>query len=228
MLFIQLMRDGGPVMWVILLCSFIALFIFLEKWLQFHREQINANELLKGLTNVLKRDGYVEAITLCDNTPGPIARVLVAIILSCQRGDKDLRQAVEDANLEEIPKLERHMNILGTIGYIAPLLGLLGTVVGMMHAFQEIGETQGIYLNAAKLSTAINMALITTAAGLAVAIPCYVAYNYLVNRIESVILDMDKAAAAMLTFLSNHRAGTEVPEMIATASEDESHSGDRK
>ena len=139
MLFIQLMRDGGPVMWVILLCSFIALFIFLEKWLQFHREQINANELLKGLTNVLKRDGYIEAITLCDNTPGPIARVLVAIILSCQRGDKDLRQAVEDANLEEIPKLERHMNILGTIGYIAPLLGLLGTVVGMMHAFQEMG-----------------------------------------------------------------------------------------
>ena len=129
MLFMQMMKDGGPVMWIILGCSLIAVYYFLEKWFQFHREQINVKELVKGLVNVLKRDGFIEAISLCDNTPGPVARVLAAAILAYERGDDDLRQAIEDANMEEIPKLERHVNLLATIGYIAPLLGLLGNNV---------------------------------------------------------------------------------------------------
>ena len=73
-LFLELMRDGGPIMWVILFCSVVALFIFLKKVFQFHREEINVGELLRGLFNVLRRDGFVEALTLCDHTPGPAAR----------------------------------------------------------------------------------------------------------------------------------------------------------
>ena len=74
MLYLKLLNDGGPIMWVILAGSLVALFVFLEKVFQFHREEINVRELLRGLFNVLKRDGFVEAITLCDNTPGPAAR----------------------------------------------------------------------------------------------------------------------------------------------------------
>lgn len=205
MLFSQLMKDGGPIMWLILACSVIAVFVFLLKTFQFHREEINVRELLKGLFNVLKRDGFVEAISLCDNTPGPVARMLGAAILAYERGDDDIRQAVDDACLEELPKLERHMSTLGTVAYIAPLLGFLGTVLGMMQTFQTIRDTQSVYLSASQLSGSISMALITTAAGLAVAIPSYVAYNYLISRINAITLDMEKAASEIIGFFERRR-----------------------
>lgn len=204
MLFLQLMKDGGLIMWPILACSLIGMYIFLEKWFQFHREQINVKELVKGLINVLKKDGFIEAISLCDNTPGPVAKTLAAAILAYERGEEDIRQAIEDANLVEIPKLERFINVLGTVAYISPLLGLLGTVLGMMQAFQTI-SAKGIYVSTAALSGDINIALITTAAGLCVAIPCYVAYNYLVARVNSMTLDMEKAASEIVYFFKQHK-----------------------
>lgn len=205
MLFYNLVMDGGPVMWLIAVFSLIAVFVFLTKTFQFHREEINVHELVKGLINVLKRDGYVEAISLCDTTPGPAARVLGAAILAWERGDEDIRQAVDDACLEELPKLERHIGALGTIGFTSPLLGLLGTVLGMMQTFQTIHDTSSVYLSAAQLSGSINMALITTAAGLAVAIPCYVAYNYLVSRVNSITLDMERATSEVISFFERRR-----------------------
>ncbi len=190
MLYTQLIDDGGPIMWVILAGSLIAVFVFLKKVFQFHREEINVRELLRGLFNVLKRDGFVEAITLCDNTPGPAARLLGAAILAYERGDEDIRQAIDDAALEEMPKLERHINLLGTIGFVMPLIGFLGTVLGMMRAFQVAANAEA--LSAERISEAVNMALITTASALVVAIPCYIAYNYLVARVNSITLDMKR------------------------------------
>lgn len=206
MQFYKLLIDGGPVMWIILFCSVIAVFIFLEKWFHFHREQVNVGELVNGLINVLKRDGIVEAISLCDNTPGPVARILMAAILAYEKGDEDIRQAILDAALIEVPRLERRLNVLATIAYISPLLGLLGTVIGMMGTFQTIHTKAGIYLSAADLSGDINMALITTAAGLCVAIPCYVAYNYLASRVESFALEMEKASSEMVYFFKHNQA----------------------
>lgn len=204
MMFWKLMNDGGPVMWIILAASLIAFYVFLEKWFQFHRDQIKVEELIKGLTNVLRRDGFIEAISLCDHTPGPAARVLTAVILACERGDRDLEVAAQEAALTEIPKLERKMNVLGTIGYISPLLGLFGTVLAMIKLFQVVTVTESTQLTAPVLSGALNMALLTTAAGLAVAIPCYVAYNYLAARVNAMTLDMEKAAREMLKFLTQH------------------------
>ena len=88
-LVLKLMEDGGPIMWVILFCSVVALFIFLKKVFQFHREEINIGEVLRGLFNVLRRDGFVEALTLCDHTPGPAARLLAAAIRAYERGDQN-------------------------------------------------------------------------------------------------------------------------------------------
>ena len=203
MTFMEIMRDGGPVMWVILFCSVLAVFIFVERWFHFHREQVNVGELIKGLINVLKRDGFIEAISLCDNTPGPVARVLMAAILAYQKGEEDVRLAIEDAAMSEVPKLERRLNLLGTLGYIAPLLGLLGTVLGMMRAFNTI-HLKSVYLSAADLAGDVRMALITTAAGLCVAIPCYVAHNYLVSRVETIAQDIEKAASEILYFFKHH------------------------
>lgn len=203
MFFLELMKKGGPVMWIILICSLLALFIFLIKVFQFHRDEIGVRELLRGLFNVLKRDGIVEALTLCDNTPGPVARILCAGILAHQRGDEDIRRAIDEAALEELPKLERHIRMLGTLCYIMPLLGLLGTVLGMLGAFESIGAAGNFTTEA--VGKPIWQALLTTAAGLTITIPCHVGYNYLVGRVESMILDMEKAALELTGFFERSR-----------------------
>lgn len=199
MLFLKLMKQGGPMMWIILVCGVIALFIFLLKVFQFHREEVGVRELLRGLFNVLKRNGLVEALTLCDTTPGPVARLLGAGILAYQRGDENIRSAIDEAALEEIAKLERHIRMLGTLTYIMPLLGLLGTVLGML----ALGEIN-IFTTEA-VSPPIWKALLTTAAGLTLTIPCYVGYNYLISRVESMVLDMEKAAVELTSFFERNR-----------------------
>ena len=187
--YLSMIKNGGPVMFIIVGCSIVAMFIFVEKWFQFHRAQVNVRELVNGLINVLKRDGMIEAITLCDHTPGPVARLLTAAIQAYQNDD-DVQQSIEDASIVELPRLESHLNILATISYIAPLLGLLGTVVGMADAFEAIQAKQGISLTLADLSGGIYQALATTTAGLIVAVISHIAYNYLVSRIQSFCVEM--------------------------------------
>ena len=198
MLFMKLMKDGGPVMWIILVLDIIALAVVLKKTFQFHREEINVRELLRGLFNVLKRQGFIEAVSLCDNTPGPVARMLGAAIAAKQQGDEDIRSAVDDAALTEIPRLERGMKLLGTIGFILPLIGFFGTVVGMLQAFEVVRASE--FLSASAVSGSVTGALLTSAAGLAGAIPCYVAYNYLLARIDTITLDMERAAGEIISF----------------------------
>ena len=203
MLFLNIMKNGGPVMIVIAFCSFIALIIFLERWFHLHRAQINTGELLNGLSNVLKRDRLLEAISLCEETPGPVSHVLRLVILRFAQNDKDLKQAAINASLDEIPRMEKRMNILATIAYITPMLGLLGTVLGMIDAFQII-QIKGGAINAIGMSAALWEALLTTAAGLCVAIPCHIAYNYLVSRIQSIVLEIDKATSEIIYIFNSH------------------------
>ena len=203
MLLLRLIKDGGPVMWIILVCSILSLFVFLMKVFQFHREEINVRELLRGLFNVLKREGLVEAITLCDHTPGPAAKLLGAAILAYQRGDEDITAAIDEAALEEIPKLEKHLNFLATMGFILPLIGFLGTVLGMLRAFQAVRVSE--YLSSTAIAGAVTMALVTTAAALVVAIPCYIGYNYLLSRVNTITLDMERAAREITAFFERRR-----------------------
>ena len=205
MQFFQMIVKGGPVMWPILFAGVVGLFVFLLKAIQFHREEINVSELVKGLKNVLKRDGLIEAISLCDNTSGPVAKVVGAAILAFERGDEDLRQAADEAYLQELPKLERHLIVLGTIGYIAPLLGFFGTVLGMMKAFAKIAATEGVNLTASQLADPLGDALLTSACGLLVAIPCYLGYNYLVGRVNQFTFDMERAATEIIGFCERRR-----------------------
>ena len=121
--FWNIIMECGIIMWVILLCSVLAVFIFIGKWFQFHRAQVNVRELVSGLVNVLRRDGMIEALSLCDNTPGPVARILTAAIQAYQNED-DIQQAIDDAVLVELPRLESHLPVLGTIAKAAPMLGL--------------------------------------------------------------------------------------------------------
>jgi len=198
MFFLQLMRDGGPIMWVIGGCAVLTLFIFLIKVFQFHRDEISVRELMRGLFNVLKRNGVVEALTLCDNTPGPVARLLSAGILAHQRGDKNIRNAIDDAAMDELPKLERLIPLIGTLSYVFMLFGLLGTVLGMLEAFEAIRASE--YFSAGDIGAPLAKALLTTAAGLTAAIPCHLGYTYLMVRVKTLTLDMEKAALELTAF----------------------------
>ena len=202
MSFWNIVVDAGVTMWVILFCSLLAVFIFIGKWFQFHRAQINVRELVSGLVNVLQRDGMIEALTLCDHTPGPVARILTAAIQAYQNED-DIRRAIDDAVLVELPLLESHLNVLGTIAKVAPLLGLLGTVIGMQETFAAMRSSMALN----DLSGGISTALLTTSAGLVLAIPCLIAYNYLVARVETFCIEMEKASSEILYFFDHKDDG---------------------
>lgn len=193
---------GGTIILFIMICSVLALFIVIERLLHLHRAQINVPEFLRGLTNVLKRNNVVEAIAICDETPGPVAHVLRAAILRCDQDESSLRHAVEEASLSEVPRLEKNLKVLATIAHIAPLLGLLGTVLGMIGLFQTM-EQAGPLVATSDLAKHIWQALLTTAAGLTVAIPAHAFFNLLVGKISGLCLDMDKAASEIIYFLTH-------------------------
>lgn len=130
-----LLSAGGPVVWLLLLLSAVAIAVFVERVLHFHRAQINSAEFLAGVRTVLKRDNVVEALSICDATPGPVARLVKNAILSRERGREGVREALEDTGLQEVPRLEEKLNMLATIAQIAPLLGLLGTALGFIKMF---------------------------------------------------------------------------------------------
>ncbi|MBO4648440.1 MAG: MotA/TolQ/ExbB proton channel family protein [Lentisphaeria bacterium] len=200
--FWNIIVDAGIIMWIILGCSLLAVFIFIGKWFQFHRAQVNVRELVSGLVNVLQRDGMIEALTLCDNTPGPVARILTAAIQAYQNED-DIRRAIDDAVLVELPRLESHLNVLGTLAKVAPLLGLLGTVLGMQETFAAMRSSMALN----DLSGGISTALVTTGAGLTLAVPCLIAYNYLVARVETFCIEMEKASSEIIYFFDHKNDG---------------------
>ena len=121
--------------WVIMFTSAVAIAVFVERVLHFHRAQINSTEFLNGVRTVMKKDNVVEALSICDATPGPIARLVKTAVLNRDHGRERVREALEEAGLAEVPRLEEKLNLLATIAQIAPLLGLLGTVLGLIKVF---------------------------------------------------------------------------------------------
>jgi biopolymer transport protein ExbB len=201
-----LLTNGGVMIWLILIAGAVALTVFIERVLHCHRAQINSAEFLNGVRNVLKRDNVVEAISICDATPGPVARLVKTAILNRDKGRDRVREAVEEAGLAEVPLLEEKLNLLATIAQIAPLLGLLGTIVGFMEIFRQVQEA-GLYAHIEQLSHGIWKALICAGAGIAVAIPAHAGYNYLVSRINKIVLDMERAAGEIVNIVTENGHG---------------------
>src|SRR5499427_3798245 len=157
--------NGGPVLWIILFASAVALIVFIERFLHCHRAQINSTQFLNGVRNVLKRDNIVEALSICDATPGPVARLVKTAILNRDNGRERVREALEEAGLAEVPRLEEKLNLLATIAQLAPLLGLFGTIIGFIDIFGQI-EQAGLYAHIEQLSHGVWKALICAAAGI--------------------------------------------------------------
>jgi len=196
-----LLSHGGPVLWLLLLISAVGVAVFIERFLYCHRAQINSPEFLNGVRTVLKRNNVVEAISICDATPGPVARLVKVAILNRDQDRDRVREALEEAGAVEVPRLEEKLNLLATIAQVSPLIGLLGTVLGFIQMFHQM-EDAGLSAHIKQLSDGVWQALICAAAGLAVAIPAHVAYNYLVSRINSVVLDMERAATEIVRIVT--------------------------
>jgi biopolymer transport protein ExbB len=198
-----LLANGGPVIWLILIAAATAAVVFVERALFCHRSQINSAAFLNGVRTVIKRGNVVEAIAICDATAGPVARLVKAAILARDHGRDRVREAVEEAGLTEVPRLEEKLNLLATIAQIAPLLGLFGTVLGFIDIFGQI-EQAGLYAHIEMLSHGVWKALICAAAGIGIAIPVHAAYNYLVSRVNKIVLDMERAAAEIVNIVTEN------------------------
>jgi len=220
-------------MWLILALSIVAVGVFLERIMFFHRNSPPIDAFLSGITNLIRRGQFDEALTRCDDAYGPAVRVVQASLLKRGLPKAELREVVQEVAQMQVPRLEANLPLLATIAQIAPLLGLLGTVMGMMHAFMQIDEAKGA-VPVGDLSASIWEALITTAGGLVVAIPCYVAYNFLASRVQAIIIDMERCGIEVIQLItlspqsappsssSSEKApasGTDTPEKKAAAND---------
>ncbi|MFH1479320.1 MAG: MotA/TolQ/ExbB proton channel family protein [Candidatus Omnitrophota bacterium] len=195
---------GGPVMYPIIFCSILAFAIAIERFYYLYKAKINTVEFMNNLEITIKRNRIVEAIKICDKTSGPIARIIKAGVLKHDRSRQEIREAIEDAGHQEVPRLEKHLSLMATIAHVSPLLGLLGTVTGMVRTFQIIQEKSASFnpVSPGDLAGGIWEALLTTVAGLIVAIPTVVVYNYLVNKVEEFVLDMERSATDVINILT--------------------------
>ena len=206
---VAIIFEGGILMVPIMACSIVALAITIERFYTLRRATIDTREFMDTMRQVLRQNRLQEAIEICDETQGPIARIMKAGILRHNRSKEDIREAIEDAGHLEIPRLERYLSALATCANIAPLLGLLGTVAGMIKAFAQI-QYKGGDVNPADLAEGISNALVTTAAGLSIAIPTLIAYNYFVSRVENMVLEMEISSSELVELLTRHRGEHEI------------------
>jgi len=181
---ISFLAKGGILVIPILFCSVVALTIVLERLYRFRKLRIKNPDLIARVKKALNEKGVDEALFITENSKNPLGRVLKEGIKRYRAGKECMERAMASAAEREIRGLERYLPALSTVGNIAPLLGLLGTVTGMIKAFMVI-ERLGGRVNASVLAGGIWEAMLTTALGLSVAIPTIVAYNYLVSKLRN-------------------------------------------
>jgi len=198
---------GGWVMIPIALCSVIAVVIIIERFIVLSRSKTNTRHLMMKLKSLIIKGNKEEAVNLCDETPGPAARVLKEGLLYSHREKEAIQDAIESAGSREVFRLERYLGVLATVAGVAPLLGFLGTVTGMIRAFMQIERLSG-NVNASVLAGGIWEALITTAAGLIVGIPAFIFYNYLMTRVQRLVYEIESSSNELLGLLLEEKQNT--------------------
>lgn len=188
---------------IIIGCSVVSFTIFIERLMQLHRSEIDTNQFIIGMRKIIKDGNLVEAIHMCEKTGGTIASIIKAGVLKHNRGKEQIESAMEIAGLIEIARLEKNAKILSIIAYVVPLIGLLGTVLGFIQAFSEMRLSGLVDISATRIGEAMEYALVTTAAGLVVAIPSVLAYNYIVSRVEGFVLEIQISSAEIVDLLLN-------------------------
>lgn len=198
---LELVIKGGMFMYPIIFCSVVALAVFIERLWILRRKHIIPDEFIHQVRELLRKQKISEAIFLCQNDESSIAKIFLAGLRSAQKGMWLVKEAIEERGSREAQILEKNVGILSTIANLTPLLGLLGTVSGMIKTFNAI-SVHGIG-NPAPLAGGIAEALITTATGLCVAIPTLVCYRFLKDKANSLIFEMEENSIKLVDLMEN-------------------------
>ena len=197
---LEVFEKGGFLMYPIFICSLIAITIFFERMFYLKSIKTKSKRFVLRVKDLVKKGSIELAISACRKSPTPISQIMLAGLMKFGRGRDEMKEAIEDSANQEIPILERNLSTLSTIGNITPLLGLLGTVFGMVKAFNVIA-VMGVGKPEA-LAGGISEALLTTAFGLSIAIPTIVVYNYLSHRVDKLIRDMEINCVDLIDLLT--------------------------
>lgn len=208
---LEMFYKGGTFMWPLLFASVLGMGVILERFYTLTRARVDTRKLITDVVSALKGGGVgsgVEgAVEVCQRTRGPIAAILHAGLMRANKGPEAVEKAIESAGTIEMSFLQRGLIILASIANVAPLIGFLGTVSGMINAFEAIAAAEQV--SAKLVATGISEALITTASGLIVAIPIQLANNFFISRIDRFVLEMEEASVELvdtLVDLEHHRA----------------------
>jgi biopolymer transport protein ExbB len=201
--------QGGPVVWLQAVLAVLAAMFILERTFFFHRSRVNVGDLLAGLANHVRRKAYAEALHEASRAPGPVARVCYSMLLRQRLPRADLRDVAQEAGQLEVPRIEKNIRGLLAVAMLAPMSGLLGTVLGLLETFQRLSE-QGAFSGSTELSQGIFKALITTVLGLTIALPAYLFYLYFVGRAKRLMHRIERAGIEMLNIISDAREDGEI------------------
>ena len=199
-----LIERGGPLVWVLLGLAFVGAVCVVERMFYFHRSRINVGNLLVGLSHHIRRRAFAEALHEAARAPGPVGRVAYAALLRYYLPRTDLRDVVQEAGQMEVPRIETNIRAILGAALLAPLVGMLGTLVGMLETFQKVTE-QGGFSGPAELSAGVFTALITSVIGLTVAVPLYLFYLYFLGRAQRLAHRIERAGIEMVNLISDAR-----------------------
>jgi biopolymer transport protein ExbB len=212
----EIVRAGGPFMWPIIICSVALVGIVLERLWTLQRKRVLPQDLIKKVSDLAERNQVNAKVIEALEKNSPLGRILAAALANRHRGREIMMERVEDVGRHVVHELERFVNSVGTIASISPLLGLLGTVTGIIRAFNAV--MLGGMGDPRMLAGGISEALVCTAAGLTVAIPAYVAHRYLRGKVERIVFEMEKIAVTFADTLgAEPQAGESDGEIARTA-----------
>ncbi len=197
----EVFRNGGPILYLICAAGVAAVAIFIERVVRLRQASIRFDDFLTGVFNILEKGKIREATALCDDSPGPVVKLMRAAIVHREEPRESLRQILENTGRAEIARMERRLAALSTITHMAPLLGLVGTLLGALRTVIAMQQGNSVMVTA-DFTPGLVEAIGTSIAGLAVAIPAYAMYNILVVRIDRIVLDMEQASGDILAFMA--------------------------
>ena len=187
-------------MWILLALAFIAVVFAVERTMFLHRGLILSSDFIEGVKNNLKAGRPIEALTACEESPGPIPRVVKAALLRSNQSEASMRAAAIEAALLELPVLERRLGTIATIGKIAPLIGLAAALFSGFHLASALRDGS-IYASAQNIFPDILSAFANAGFSLVIAIGCSLSHHFLVGRVRSIVLEMEIAAHSLITFV---------------------------
>jgi biopolymer transport protein ExbB/TolQ len=198
-------QQGGKVMYIILAGAFLALIIIVERFWKIHiRSRINARKFVDRILTLLRDNQVEQAVFFCKRYNVPLAKIILAGLMSHKKPDRMIQNAVDEVALSEIPRLQSRIPYLAMIAQVSLLLGLLGTIIGLIQSFTAVGSAEASE-KAALLASGISKAMNTTAFGLIVAVPCMIFYTIFQRSTERIIDDIDESSVRVINLLEERR-----------------------